>query len=113
MRTLVVFNTKVKDYEHATEIRPFLDMIRGTLTSSVIRSSARLMLSPLSFKKLLVKTLRKGSQNCSPKKNLIHVNGKAADGSCSISRLFGFVVTNSEGVAFRVQKPVSTRRLPS
>ena len=31
LRTLVVFNTKAKDYEHAAEIRPFLDMIRGTV----------------------------------------------------------------------------------
>ena len=30
LRTLVVFNTKAKDYQHAAEIRPFLDMIRGT-----------------------------------------------------------------------------------
>ena len=28
---MVVFNTKAQDYEHATEIRPFLDMIRGTV----------------------------------------------------------------------------------
>ena len=31
LRTLVVFNTKAKDYQHAAEIRPFLDMIRGTV----------------------------------------------------------------------------------
>ena len=31
LRTMVVFNTKAQDYEHATEIRPFLDMIRGTV----------------------------------------------------------------------------------
>ena len=31
LRTLVVFNTKAKDYQHAAEIRPFLDMIRGTI----------------------------------------------------------------------------------
>ena len=31
LRTMVVFNTKVQDYEHATEIRPFLDMIRGNI----------------------------------------------------------------------------------
>ena len=31
LRTMVVFNTKAKDYEHAMEIRPFLDMIRGTV----------------------------------------------------------------------------------
>ena len=31
MRTLVVFNTKAKDYQHAAEIRPFFDMIRGTV----------------------------------------------------------------------------------
>ena len=31
LRTLVVFNTKAKDYEHAAEIRPFLDMIRGNI----------------------------------------------------------------------------------
>ena len=31
LRTLVVFNTKAKDYQHAVEIRPFLDMIRGTV----------------------------------------------------------------------------------
>ena len=29
---------------------------------------------------------------------MVHANSKAADGPCSISRLFGFVVTNSEGV---------------
>ena len=28
---MVVFNTKAQDYEHTTEIRPFLDMIRGTV----------------------------------------------------------------------------------
>ncbi len=31
LRTLVVFNTKAKDYQHAAEIRPFFDMIRGTV----------------------------------------------------------------------------------
>ena len=31
LRTMVVFNTKAQDYEHATEIRPFLDMIHGTV----------------------------------------------------------------------------------
>ena len=31
LRTMVVFNTKAQDYEHATEIRPFLDMIRGNI----------------------------------------------------------------------------------
>ena len=31
LRTMVVFNTKAQDYEHDTEIRPFLDMIRGTV----------------------------------------------------------------------------------
>ncbi|WP_019206936.1 Rpn family recombination-promoting nuclease/putative transposase [Limosilactobacillus ingluviei] len=31
LRTLVVFNTKAKNYQHAAEIRPFLDMIRGTV----------------------------------------------------------------------------------
>ncbi|WP_276860378.1 hypothetical protein [Limosilactobacillus ingluviei] len=31
LRTMVVFNTKAQDYEHATEIRPFLDMICGTV----------------------------------------------------------------------------------
>ena len=31
LRTLVVFNTKAKDYQHAAEIRPFLDMIRGAV----------------------------------------------------------------------------------
>ena len=31
LRTMVVFNTKAQDYEHATEIRPFLNMIRGTV----------------------------------------------------------------------------------
>ena len=31
LRTLVVFNTKAKDYQHAAEIRPFLDVIRGTV----------------------------------------------------------------------------------
>ena len=31
LRTLVVFNTKAKDYQHAAEIRPFLDMIQGTV----------------------------------------------------------------------------------
>ena len=31
LRTMVVFNTKAQDYEYDTEIRPFLDMIRGTV----------------------------------------------------------------------------------
>ena len=31
LRTMVIFNTKAQDYEHDTEIRPFLDMIRGTV----------------------------------------------------------------------------------
>ncbi|WP_346790673.1 Rpn family recombination-promoting nuclease/putative transposase [Limosilactobacillus ingluviei] len=31
LRTLVVFNTKAKDYQHVAEIRPFFDMIRGTV----------------------------------------------------------------------------------
>ena len=34
LRTLVVFNTKAKDYQHAAEIRPFLDMIRGTVDTN-------------------------------------------------------------------------------
>ena len=34
LRTLVVFNTKAKDYQHAAEIRPFLDMIQGTVDTN-------------------------------------------------------------------------------
>ena len=36
LRTMVVFNTKAQDYEHATEIRPFLDMIRGTVDTAAV-----------------------------------------------------------------------------
>ena len=41
LRTMVVFNTKAQDYEHATEIRPFLDMICGTVDTAAVDAEVR------------------------------------------------------------------------